>query len=102
MTGELSKSVARALRPPLQVIGFVLGGIYKLLFGRADVRLSKKREEQLGQDIRQDVSFLFDELGGAIVPDPTARYPFPFDYAFVVVAVDDLFLRFFRGGGELR
>ena len=39
---------------------------------------------------------------GRIVSDQTVAHPRPFDYAIVIVVLDDLSLRFIRGRGELR
>jgi hypothetical protein len=45
---------------------------------------------------------LFNEYNGTIVPDGTIKYPRPFDYTSVVVSLEDMLFRFFRGRGELR
>jgi hypothetical protein len=102
MSRELRMSVASILRPPLEIVRFVFGGIYKLLFGRADAQLSRRCEQRLAEEIRRDLAFLFTDHGGRIVADNTIRYPLPFDYAYVVVDVVNLLFRFFRGRDQLR
>jgi hypothetical protein len=102
MSSKLSRSIVFELMRPIGVIGSIVGKIYDLFFGRADARLSRQRENELALEIRHDVPFLFDERGGEIVTDETLRYPRPFDFASVIVVVDDLLFRFFRGRGDLR
>lgn|SRR5262249_7866257 len=97
----LNKFITALVRPPLEVIGFIFGNIYRVLFGWYDVKLSREREDVLAQDIRQDLQFLFDQ-GGRIVPDVTLKHPRAFDYAVVIVVVEGMFFRFMRGRGELR
>ena len=56
MERRVAKVVVAIVRPPLLVLGFVFGGIYKLLFSRLDRRLALKNQLQLEQDIRECVS----------------------------------------------
>jgi hypothetical protein len=100
--GQMFKITLELLRPILAPMFWVLERGYKILFGRRDVRLSMEEEERLASEIRTALSFLFDEQGGKIVRDYAVQYPTPFDYAFVIVVLDDLRFRFFRGRGELR
>ena len=87
---------------PIVLIGSILRKLDKLLLGRFHIRSSKEMEYRFAQEIQREMSFLFDEHGGVIVPDETIKYPRPFDYASVVVALDDSRFRFFRGRGDLR
>ena len=79
--------VVAALRPPLLVLGFVFGNIYKLCFGWLDKRTAKKDEERFADDIRTHLSFLFSECGAHIVPNEGVSFPPSFDGAYVTVAV---------------
>jgi hypothetical protein len=89
------------IRPPLIVIGFVTKSLYSLFFGWADKRLGRRLEQQLGKDIKQNLSFIFDQYGGVIVPNTGVRFPLPFDYAVVTIEAADLLFRFYRGRGDL-
>jgi hypothetical protein len=89
------------IRPPLIVIGFVTKSLYSLFFGWADKRLGRRLEQQLGKDIKQNLSFIFDQYGGVIVPNTGVRFPPPFDYAVVTIEATDLLFRFYRGRGDL-
>ncbi len=98
----LNRWVIAVVTPPAMVFKVVAVNIYRLLFGRLDVRASRQRESQLALEIQRDLSFLFNEHGAKVIQDASVRYPRPFDYAIVNVALDSLFLRFIRGRGELR
>jgi hypothetical protein len=102
MSRQLNKWVNDIVTPPARVLIFVAGNIYRLLFGRLELRSSIQREKQLALEIQRDLSFLFDEHSATIVPDERVKHPRPFDYAMVNVALDSFFLRFIRGRGELR
>jgi hypothetical protein len=102
MSGKFSRWIVLEVMRPVVLIGSTLEKLHKLLFGRRLVRLSIEDEEQLALDVRSELPFLFSEYGGKIIPDATVKYPRPFDYASVIVAVDGLLIRFFRGREELR
>jgi hypothetical protein len=102
MNHRLRRGVAIFLRPPLEVARFVVGNLYQLFFGRYEIRLSRKAEDELAQDVRRELSFLFQRPGADIVSDDTIPHPRPFNYAIVIAVLPDLFLRFIRGRGELR
>src|SRR5579872_7013849 len=93
--------LAAALRPPLLVLRWAAGVIYKLLFSRADEKLAKKHEEKLAADIESCLPFLFREMGGRIVPNEGVEFPPPFDYAVVTVDISQIRLRFTSGRDEL-
>lgn len=79
-----------------------MGRVYGILFGAADLRRSRERENQFALEIRREVPFLFEDLPGTIETDETRPHPRPFDYAVIIVALPDLLLRFTRGRGDLR
>ena len=80
------------MRPLLVILGVVLF-----------VWLSRKKgEDRLARDVQSHLSFLFRDHGARIIPNDRARLPPPaFDYAFVTVALDDVFIRLCRGRGEV-
>ena len=91
--------VLESLRP------FVLAGVgiektYHFLFRQRILQSSLQKEQQFAEEIQRDLKFLFDEFSGRIVPDDGVKHPQPFDFAFVVVGLDDIRFRFFRGRGE--
>jgi hypothetical protein len=102
MSTRTSRWIVLELFRPVVSVGKLVGKIFRTLFGHRDVQLSKTREENLAKEISSEMPFLFDRYRGKVVPDESVKYPRPFDYASVVVAVDDLRLRFFRGRGDLR
>ena len=53
------------LRPPLLVLGFIFGNLYKLCFGWYDKRLARQHEQRFADDIRSYLPFLFSEHDGA-------------------------------------
>ena len=89
--------LAAVLRPPLLVLVFIFGNIYKLCFGWLDKRIARKNEERFADEIRAHLSFLFTEYGAHRTPNEGVPFPLPFDGACVTVAVGTLYLRFFRG-----
>lgn len=101
MSRQFSRFLMATLKPPLEVIRFVIETTYKALFGRHDIKLSKQHEDDLVQDLRQDLGFLIDQ-GGRIFSDTTLKHPRAFDYAVVIIGVGAIFFRFLRGRGELR
>jgi len=93
--------LATALRPPLVAVAWVGGRLYRLLFSRYDEKLAKEHEEKLAADIQNVLPFLFDEMGGRIVPNEGVEFPPPFDYAVVTVDISPVRLRFTRGRDHL-
>jgi hypothetical protein len=81
------------IAPPFVLLGFMLRPL--------DRHLARKGEAKLAQDVRNELGFLFKEHNGRIVPNQGVPFPRDFDYAFVTVAVENLFVRFCRGRGEL-
>lgn len=92
--------VIAIIRPPLLVIGFVVGHLYDLCFGWLDKRLARQHEQRFAEDIRANLSFLFSEHAAEIIPNEGTPFPPPFDGAYVTVAVGNLLLRFVRGRGD--
>ena len=60
-----------------------------------------QHEDRLARDVQLALRFLFTDHGARIVPNYGVRFPPGFDYAFVTVALDDVYIRFCRGRGEL-
>lgn len=102
MSSKLRRWFVVELTRPLVLVGRLVSKTYSFFFGRFEVRSSQKAEDQFRVDIRENLPFLFHDYGGTILPDKTIKHPRPFDYAVVIVALDDLCLRFIRGRGEFR
>ena len=92
--------VIAILRPPLLVLGFVFGNLYKLCFGWLDRRIARQNERRFAEDIHTYLAFLFSEHGANVVPNEGVPFPPSFDKAYVTVAVGNLRLRFVRGRGD--
>jgi hypothetical protein len=92
--------VNATLRPPLLVLGFVFGNLYKLGFGWLDERLARQHEQVFAKDIQTYLTFLFSEHGAKVIPNEGVPFPPSFDGAYVTVAVGNLRLRFMRGRGD--
>jgi len=88
------------LRPPLLVLGFIFGNLYKLCFGWYDRRLARQGEQRFADDIHTYLGFLFSEQGAKIIPNVGTPFPPSFDGAYVTIAVGNLHLRFIRGRGD--
>jgi hypothetical protein len=74
--------------------------IYKLFFGKLDERASKNHDEQLAQDLRKNIPWLFDKQKATIIPSTKVSHGF--DYAMVTIAVGNLLICFTRCRGEIR
>lgn len=91
----------RLVRPPFLAISFVLTTIYAGLFGWwLDALVSKKNDERLANEIKQNLPFLFSEKTGRIVPSDDYRVKRAFDLSVVTVATEDFWIRFIRVRGE--
>ena len=88
------------LRPPLLVLGFIFGNLFKLCFGWLDKRTARQNEQRFAEDIRTHLAFLFSEQGAKIIPNVGTPFPPSFDGAYVTIAVGNLHLRFIRGRGD--
>jgi hypothetical protein len=88
-------------RPIASIIGLIARPAYKILFSKSDQRLAIKHENELAEDIRTGLPFLFSDFNGRIETNPIDTDPPPFDYATVTVHARDFRLRFTRGRGEL-
>jgi hypothetical protein len=64
--------VIAILRPPLLVLGFVFGNLYKLCFGWLDKRMARQNEQRFAEDIRTHLAFLFSEHGAHFIPNANA------------------------------
>ena len=101
MSDKLNKRIVLQLLRSVVLAASGAGKVYKLLFGRYDVRLSKGHEDQLANDLQRDLPFLFVQYGGKVGRGETGKYPRAFDYAVVIVDLDNLLFRFVRGRGDL-
>lgn len=101
MNREANSWLVAIVRPPFVLLRFILSPLSKLAFGGVNKRIANKNEARLLQDVGDALPFLFAEYGGHVVPNEGVPFPPSFDYAFITVALHDLFLRFTRGRGEL-
>ncbi len=85
---------------PFVMVGVGLEKTYHFVFRQRIIRQSLQEEQQFARDIQRDLKFLFDDYCGRIVPDDTVEHPQPFDFAFAIVALEDLSFRFLRGRGS--
>ena len=92
-----ARLLVAVLRPPLLVLGFIFGNLYRLCFGWLDRRVARQNEQRFADDIRTQLSFLFSEHGAQIIPNEGTPFPPGFDGAYVTIAVGTLRLRFVRG-----
>src|SRR5271156_1218125 len=70
-----SRIVIASLRPPLLVLGFVIGNLYKLCFGWLDKRMARRNQQRFATDLRTYLAFLFSEHGATIVPNEGVPFP---------------------------
>ncbi len=89
------------IRPLLLTVKAILAPVDWMLFGWVDRWLARNYEKKLERDIRVALPFLFAEENGSVVPSEGVPFPPGFDYAFVTIRVDNVFIRFCRGRGEL-
>ena len=83
------------------LIGSLIEKIAKPFLGPRAIRASIQRQNQFAEEIQQELPFLFNEHKGRVAADESLRHPHPFDYAVVIVQLDDFWQRFIRGRGEL-
>ena len=101
MRKSVNRIAVTAARPPLLLIRFAAGLIYRVFFASGDARAAKKRESELAELIMKVFSFLFNQnLAKIAGRDPTLQFPPPFDYATVCVVSGNLMYRFIRGREE--
>jgi hypothetical protein len=93
--------INNVLRPIGQPIYWLARGISWLLFASLNKRMGRKGQKRLAQDVEAALPFLFSQYHARFVPNEGVRFPEPFDYATVTMALDDLLLRVVRGRGEL-
>jgi hypothetical protein len=86
--------------PPTRQQGSGVTGTY-LKWLRWNELLAGKHQRELLRAVHEDLSFLFAECGARIISNGDVPFPPRFDYGFVTVAVDDLYLRIVRGRGDL-
>src|SRR6266851_7223937 len=58
-----ARIIIAILCPPLLVLGFVFGSLYKLCFGWLDKRMARQSEQRFAEDIRTYLAFLFWSTG---------------------------------------
>ena len=96
MGREFNRWVVAMATPPLRVLGFVVGGVFSLLYKPFYRRHVAERQEQLEDDVKERLSFLFGEHNARITQNTEARNLEGLDASLVTVAVDGLLLRFIR------
>jgi hypothetical protein len=108
MKATLRWIIERVVRPCVLLVGGGLEAVFNFFFFENDVGRSIERETGLASEVERNLDFLFSEYSAVIMPidrvEPaniTTRHPRPFDWAFVIVALDDILLKFFRGSGDL-
>ncbi len=70
-----ARILVTVLRPPLLVLGFVFGNLYKLCFGWLDQRMATRNEHRFAEDICKHLAFLFAEYGAKIIPNEGNSVP---------------------------
>ncbi len=101
MGAELNSWIVAIVKPPLEVLAFLLRKAYALLFAWwLDNRLVKREREKFVADIHRCLGFLFQEYGAHIIPNEHEAPP-SFDFVIATLVAGDLFLRFFRGRGDI-
>ena len=89
------------MRPPFLAVSFVLSTVHAGLFGWwLDPLTSKRSDEQLANEVKKNLPFLFSEKRAQIVPSDDYRVQRAFDLAVVTVATEDFWVRFVRVRGQ--
>lgn len=102
MGGTFSRFALKYIvAPPLVFAGKLLSVVFGPASTALDRYFARREAERLEQDVRNELSFLFNEHQGRIVPTPNVSFPPGFDYAFVTVEAGNVRIRFCRGRGEL-
>jgi hypothetical protein len=65
-----------------------------------DRRVVEEYDERLADEVKQNLSFLFTERNGQIVPSDDFQVQRSFDLSVVTVATQDFWIRFWRVRGE--
>lgn len=92
------------LRPILLLIIFLMRPLCILLSpitSFIEVRLARQDQQKFEQEIRNEMPFLFLDLGATVVPNEGVPFPPPLDGAFVTLRVGLLSIQFVRGRGDL-
>jgi hypothetical protein len=97
----VSRIITAIVKPIASMVGLIAGPAHKILFSKSDQRLAIKHQNELAEDIRKALPFLFSDLSGRIEPNTVNTDPPPFDHAIVTVHARDFHLRFTRGRGAL-
>jgi hypothetical protein len=102
MNREFKRWIIDALTPPFRALGFVLGMAYKLLFGWYHERLARKRQAQLEQEVRENLSFLFTERDARVVANLGLGSLADLGASVVTIVVHNVLLRFVRWREEFQ
>lgn len=81
------------VRPPLLVLGFVFGNLYKLCFSWLDKSIAKQNEKRFAEDIHKYLSFIFAEHKAEIIPN--VGTPFPPKGDVMAIGIDKITKREF-------
>jgi hypothetical protein len=97
LTGTPSRSLVTP-RPPGRG---VMIGVHRVFFSWwLDKRLARRNDKVLGQQIREDLEFLFTVYGAQLVPNAKETPPY-FDWAQATVVTSDLRFNFTRDRGTI-
>ena len=96
MSREFRKWLIAVSTPPARAIGFVVGGVFSLLYGPFYRRHVAERQEQLEDEVKYQLASLFRGHNARIPKNTEARNLCGLDASLVTVAVDELLLRFIR------
>lgn len=85
---------------PLSLLWAVVGPIVDVPFGWLDRRIARKHFDQLADEVRTALPFLFETFGAKVSRWDPEAYALVFDCAIVNVAMSGASLQFVRGRGE--
>lgn len=94
-------SIAAIMRPPVVFLRWGIALLYPYTLGHLDLRIARRNEALLLQDVRDSLAFLFSEYDAKVVPGNPNKVKPGFDYAEITVATPSLRLQIVRCRGEL-
>jgi hypothetical protein len=101
MGQEFNNWIVAIVRPPLLLLNFVLKKSYSLLFAWwLDKKLVNRSNRHFEDDIRRQLSFLFDDFHARVVLNEKEPPP-SFDFALITLSAKDLMFQIFRDRGAI-
>jgi hypothetical protein len=94
-------SIAAILRPPIVFLKWGIQVLYPYTLGHLDLRIARRNEALLLQDVRDSLDFLFSDYDAKVVPSNPNKVNPGFDYAEITIATQRLRLQIVRCRGEL-